>query len=137
MGSSIEQLVGVESKELAGGAEEEYIREVPEVPVLMHENLRSLEGRDLMAAALLSVVSSLSPSEAAPVPASKAAKESQGAMVANAKVKAWRRAGRKEKERDAAEAYPMFGNTWGERFEVPYGEISTSASNDFSEWEPA
>ena len=54
-----------------------------------------------MAAALLSVVSSLPPSKAAPVLASKAAKESQAAMekVANAKAKAWRRAA-KEGERE-------------------------------------
>ena len=66
-----------------------------------------------MAAALLSVVSSRPSSEAAPVPASKAAKETNTAVekVANAKVKAWKRAGRKEKEKDAPEAYPMLGNT--------------------------
>ena len=30
----------------------------------------------------------------------------------------------------------MLCNTWGEIFEVPSGEISASASNDSSEWEP-
>ena len=83
-------------EQIAREAEEAYIREVPEVPVLTQEILRSLEGRDPMAAALLSVVPSLPPSKAAPVLASKAAKESQAAMekVANAKVKARRRAGK-------------------------------------------
>ena len=85
-----------------------------------------------MAAALLSVVSSLPPSEDAPDPDSLAAKEAQAAMekVATAKVKAWRKAGKKEKE-----AYPMFGTTWGEGFEASYGEISATTSNDSSEWE--
>ena len=32
-------------------------------------------------------------------------------------------------------AYPMFGTTWGEGFEAPYGEISARTSNDSSEWE--
>ena len=32
-------------------------------------------------------------------------------------------------------AYPMFGTTWGEGFEEPYGEISTTPSNDSSESE--
>ena len=32
-------------------------------------------------------------------------------------------------------AYPMFGTTWGEAFEAPYGEISATTSNDSSEWE--
>ena len=39
----------------AKGAEEKYMREAPEAPVLTQERLRSLEGRDPMAAALLSV----------------------------------------------------------------------------------
>ena len=90
-----------------------------------------------MAAALLSFVSSLPPSEDAPDPHSLAAKEAQAAMekVTTAKVKAWRKAGRKEKEKEPMRAYPMFGTTWGERFEAPYGEISASTSNDSSEWE--
>ena len=61
----------------ARGAEEKYMREAPEAPVLTQERLRSLEGRDPMAAALLSVVSSLPPSEDAPDPDSLAAKEAQ------------------------------------------------------------
>ena len=90
-----------------------------------------------MAAALLSVVSSLPPSEDAPDPDSLAAKEAQAAMerVTTAKVEAWRKAGRKEKEKEPIQAYPIFGTTWGEGFEAPYGEISATTSNDSSEWE--
>ena len=113
----------------ARGAEEKYMREAPEAPV--HERLRSLEGRDPMAAALLSVVSSLPPSEDAPDPEAQAAME----KVANAKVKAWRKAGKQEKEKEPMKAYPMFGATWGEGFEAPYGEKSATTSNDSSEWE--
>ena len=95
------------------------MREAPEAPVLTRERLRSLEGRDLMAAALLSVVSSLPPSEDAPDPDSLAAKEAQAAMekVTTAKVKAWRKAGRKVQEKEPMKAYPMFGTTWGEGFQ--------------------
>ena len=94
---------------------EKGARQDREVPVLTQENLRSLEGRDPMAAVLLSVVPSLPPSETAPIPAFE--------KVANAKVRAWRKAGRKEKDTSAA---PMFGTTLGEGFEVPYGEIDAS-----------
>ena len=113
------------------------MREAPEAPVLTQERLRILEGRDLMAAALLSVVSSLPPSEDAPDPDSLAAKEAQAAMekVTTAKVKAWRKARRKEKKKEPMKAYPMFGTTWGEGFEAPYGEIPAATSNDSSEWE--
>ena len=88
-----------------------------------------------MAAALLSVVSSLPPSEDAPDPDSLAAKEAQAAMekVATAKVKAWRKAGKKEKEKEPMKAYPMFGTTLGEGLEAPFGEISAKTSNDSSE----
>ena len=55
-------------------------------------NLRPLEGKDPVAAALASIVSSLPPSETTPTP---------GFQVANAKVKAWRRAASKEKGKDA------------------------------------
>ena len=115
----------------ARGAEEKYMREAPEAPVLTQERLRSLEGTHPMAAALLSVVSSLPLSEDAPDP------DSQDAMkkVATAKVKAWRKAGKKEKEKEPMKAYPMFGTTWDEGFEAPYGEISATTSNDSSEWE--
>ena len=84
-----------------------------------------------MAAGLLSVVSSLPPSEDAPNRDSQAAME----KVATAKVKAWRKPGKKEKEKETMKAYPMFGTTWGEGFEAPYGEISATTSNDSSEWE--
>ena len=71
-----------------------------------------------MAAALLSVVSSLPPSEYASDPDSLVAKEAQAAMekVATDKVKAWRKAGEKEKEKEPMKAYPMYGTTWGEGF---------------------
>ena len=74
------------------------MRKAPEAPVLTQERLRSLKGRDPTAAALLSVVSSLSPSEDSPDPDSLAAKEAQAAMekVATAKLKAWRKAGKQE-----------------------------------------
>ena len=84
-----------------------------------------------MAAALLSVVSSLPPSEDGPDPEAQAAMEN----VATAKVKAWRKAGQKEKEEEPMKAYPMFGTTWGEGFKAPYGETSATTSNDSSEWE--
>ena len=90
-----------------------------------------------MAAALLSVVSSLPPSEDAPDPDSLAAKEAQAAMekVTTAKVKAWRKTGRKGQEKEPMKVYPMFGTTWGEGFEAPYGEISATTSNDSSKME--
>ena len=72
-----------------------------------------------MAAALASIVSSLPPSEATPTP---------GFEVANAKVKAWRRAARKGKGKDAA-LETMFGATWNEEtFEIPHGEMDWSAA---------
>ena len=63
--------------------------------------------------------------------------DSQPAMekVATAKVKAWRKAGQKEKEKEPMKVYPMFGTTWGEGFEAPYEEMSAAMSNDSSEWE--
>ena len=90
-----------------------------------------------MAAALVSVVSSLPPSEDAPDPDSLATKEAQAAIrkVTTAKVKAWRKAGRKKKEKEPMKAYPMFGPTWGEGFEALYGETSATTSNDSSELE--
>ena len=68
-----------------------------------------------MAAALLSVVSSLPPSEDAPDPEAQAAMQ----KVATAKVKTWRKAGEQEKEKEPMKAYPMFGTTWLEGFEAP------------------
>ena len=90
-----------------------------------------------MAAALLFVVSFLPPSDDSPDPDSLAAKEAQAAMekVTTAKVRAWRKAGRKEQEKEPMKAYPMFGTMWGEGFEAPYGEISATTSNDSAEWE--
>ena len=82
-----------------------------------------------MAAALLSVVSSLPPFEDAPDPEAQAAME----KIATAKVKAWIKAGKQEDEKEPMKAYPMFGATWGEGFEAPYGEISARTSNDSSE----
>ena len=83
-----------------------------------------------MAATLLSVVSSLPPSEDAPDLEAQAAME----KVVTAKVKAWRKAGKQEKEKEPMKVYSMFGTTWGEGFEAPYGEISATTSNDSSEW---
>ena len=123
-------LAGAESIKQEG-RKKIYMREAPEAPVLTQKPLRSLEGRGPMAAALLSVVSSLPPSEDAPDPEAQAAME----KVATAKVKAWRKAGKQEKEKERMKAYPMFGTTWGEGFEAPYGEISATTSNGSSEWE--
>ena len=87
----------------------------------------SLEGKDPVAAALTSIVSSLPSSETKPTP---------GVQVANAKVKAWRRAARKGKGKEAT-LENMFGATWGEQmFEIPHGEMDWSASAQSSEWEP-
>ena len=115
------------------GAEEnteiytEGVRPSAEVPGLTRANLRPLEGKDAVAAALASIVSSLPPSKATLTP---------GVEVAIAKVKAWRRAARKGKEEDAALG-TMLGATWGEEtFEIPHGEMDWSASTLSSEWEP-
>ena len=98
-----------------------------EAPALTRANLRRLKGKDPVAAALASVVSSMPPSETTPTP---------GIEVANAKVKAWRRAARKGKGKDAPLG-TMFGATWGEEtFEIPHGEIDWSSSAQSSELEP-
>ena len=76
-----------------------------------------------MAAALASMVSSLPPSKASPNPEFE-----EMAKVANTKVKAWRRAARKGKGKNTAMMAPMFGTTWGEEFEISYGECAASAS---------
>ena len=135
--TAVVESTGWRPEHQARGAEEKYMREAPEAPMLTQERLRSLEGRDQMAAALLSVVSSSPPSEDAPDPESLAAKEAQTAMekVTTAKVKAWRKAGRKEQEKEPMKAYPMFGTMWGEGFEAPCGEKTATTSNDSSEWE--
>ena len=80
-----------------------------------------------MAAALASVVSSMPPSKTSPTP---------GIEVANAKVKAWRRAARKGKGKEAPLG-TMFGAMWAEdTFEIPHGEMDWSSSAQSSEWEP-
>ena len=88
-----------------------------EVPGLTQANLQRLEGKDPVAAALASVVSSLPSSEASPTPGFE-----EMAKVANTKVKAWRRAARKGKGKETAMMAPMFGTTWGEEVEIRYGE---------------
>ena len=98
-----------------------------EAPGLTRANLRRLEGKDPVAAALASVVSSMPPSETTPNP---------GIEVANAKVKAWRRAARKGKGKDAPLG-TMFAATWGEEtFEIPHGEMHWSSPAHSFEWEP-
>ena len=98
-----------------------------EVPGLTRASLRRLEGKDPVPAALASIVSSIPPSEATPTPR---------VAVTNAKVKAWRRAARKGKEKDAPLG-TMFEATWGEEtFEIRHGEMDWSASAQSSEWEP-
>ena len=93
---------------------------------LTRANLRRLEGKDPVAAALDSVVSSMPPSETSPTP---------GIEVANAKLKAWRRAARRGKGKEALKM--MFGATWAEEtFQIPHGEMDWSSSAQSSEWEP-
>ena len=80
-----------------------------------------------MAAALASVVSLMPPSETTPT---------AGIEVANAKVKAWRRAVRKGKGKDAPSG-TTFGASWGEEtFEIPHGEKDSLSWAQSSEWEP-
>ena len=100
-----------------------------EVPGLTQANLQRLKGKDPKAAALASVVSSLPLSKTSPTP------ELEKKKVANAQVKAWRRASRRGKGKETAMRGPMFGTTWGEEFEIPYGECAASASARSSEWE--
>ena len=123
--------------ELAVTRGEEEIKEIytegarpsasAETPGLTRANLRRLEGKDPVAAALASVVSSMPPSETSPTP---------GIEVAIAKVKAWRRAARKGKGKQAPLG-TMFGATWAEEmFQIPHGEMDWSSSAQSSEWEP-
>ena len=80
-----------------------------------------------MAADLASVLSSMPPSETSPTP---------GIEVANAKVKAWRRAARKGKGKEAL-LETIFGARWAkETFETPHGEMDWSSLAQSSEWEP-
>ena len=90
-----------------------------EAPGLTQANLQRLQGKDPVAAALASVVSSIPTSETSPTP---------GIEVANAKVKAWRKAASKGKGREALLGM-MFGATWAkETFEIPHGEMDWSSS---------
>ena len=80
------------------------------MPGITRANLRRLKGEDPVAAALASIVSSLPLSETTPLP---------WAEVANAKVKAWRRAAMKGKGKEAALG-TMWGATCGnETFQIP------------------
>ena len=80
-----------------------------------------------MAAALASAVSSMPPSETS---------LTQGIEVANAKVKAWRRAAKKGKGEDAP-LRTMFGAMWAQKTSKrPHGEMDLSSSAHSSEWEP-
>ena len=98
-----------------------------EAPGLTRANLRRLERKDPVAAALAYVVFTIPPSETSPT---------AGIEVANAKVKAWRRAARKGKGNQAP-LRTIFGSTRGEEtFEIPHGEMDWSASAQSSEWEP-
>ena len=98
-----------------------------EAPGLTRANLRRLEGKDPVAAPLASVVSSMPPSETSHTP---------GIEVANAKVKAWRRAARKGKGKEAPFG-TIFGAPWCEEtFEIPHSEMDWSSSAQSSEWEP-
>ena len=119
------------------GAEEsteiytEEVRPGAEAPGLTPANLKRLEDKDPVAAALASVVSSLPPSETTPIRGLE-----EMTKVSNAKVKAWRRAARKEKGKEAGLG-PMFGATWGdETLKIAYGKLNASASAHSSEWQP-
>ena len=90
------------------------------MPGFTRANLRRLEGKDPVAATLASIVSSLPASKTTPTP---------GVEVANARVKACRRAARKDLSK-------MFGATWGEEtFGILYCEMDWPASTGSSEWE--
>ena len=106
----------------------EGVRPSAEVPGLTRTNLRRLEGKDPVAAALAIIVSSLPPSETTPTP---------GVEVANAKVRAWRRAARNGEGKDAAlgTTSELLGGE--ETFEIRHGEMDWSAPTQSSEWEPS
>ena len=98
-----------------------------DAPGLTRASLKRLEGNDPVAAALASVVPSLPPSETSCTP---------GIEVANAKIKAWRRAATKGKGKEAPLG-TMFGATWaGETFKIPHGKTDRSSSAQSSECEP-
>ena len=79
----------------------EVVRPSAEVPGLTRANLRHLKGKNPLAAALASIVSSLPPFETTPTP---------GVEVAIVKVEAWERAAMNGKGEDAALG-TMFGAT--------------------------
>ena len=122
---------GPRGQHRARGAEENNIegaRPSLEVPGLTQANLKHLEGKDPVAAALGSVVSSLPPLQTVPITAFE--------EMANAEAKAGRKAVRKGKGKEAAMG-PMFGTTGGDdTFEIPYGKCGASASRRSSAWEP-
>ena len=97
----------------------------------MQANLKRLEDNDPVAEALASVVSSLPPSETAPIPGFN-----EMTNVTNAKVKAWRRAARKGEGKETAAIGPMFATTSGEELGIPYGQCAVSAWAHSSQWEP-
>ena len=98
-----------------------------EAPGSTQANLGRLEGKDPVAAALASILSSMPPSETTPT---------AGIEVANAKVKAWKTATRRGKGKNAP-LRMMFGATWGEEsLDIPHGVMDWSASAKSSEWEP-
>ena len=128
---------GPRGEHRAGGAEgnnennTEGARQNAQVPGLTQANLKRLEDKDPLVAALASEVSSLPPSETTPIPPLE-----KIAKVANAKVKAWTTAARKGKGKDAALG-PMFGATWGDdTFQIPYGDCDASASAHSLQWKP-
>ena len=69
------------------------------------------------------MVSSLPPSESSP-----SHHFDEMAKVANTKVIALRRAARKGEGKEAATMNTIFGTTWEDEFEIPYGECAASAS---------
>ena len=98
-----------------------------EAPGFTRATLRRLEGKDPVAAALTFVLSSMPLSETSHTPAIE---------VTNAKVKAWGRAARKGKGKEAPLG-TMFGATWAEEtVHTPHGEMDWSSSAQLFEWEP-
>ena len=99
-----------ESKEIyAEGARQSASADAPGLTLA---NLRRLEGKDPVAAALASVVARIPPSENSPI---------RGIEVANGKVQAWRRAARKGEGKEAPLG-TILGATWGKKtFEIPHG----------------
>ena len=106
----------------ARGAEENIEGGQPDVESTQ-ENLKRLEGNNPVVAALASVISisersSLPPSETGAIPAFD--------KLANAKVKAWRKAGRTAKGKETTVGL-MFRMTRGRELEIPYSECDACA----------